>query len=304
MNRGVELRKRGDDAGALDAFLKAYGLAKSPRALAQVALAEQALGRWVDAEAHLSQAVVHGDDPWIARNKAVLDQTLSEIQVHLGSVELLGGVPGAEVRLNGTPVGLLPLKTPIRALAGSVAVEVRAEGYLTLIRTVMIPSGGLARESVILISTGAAVHASPIETKTSDAMVTAADQSSSGWGVRRDVAVGLGVAAVGGLVVGTTFLVLRNSRAIDFKNAGCTTLDDGKQSPVCQSLENREGSALTLGVAGLIGAAVFGGVGAYLFLTSRPAAASRGGTALSRRTLAFHCLPAAGSEGIACAGEF
>src|SRR5437762_1307315 len=43
INRGIALREARNDGAALEIFRQAYGLKKSPRALAQVALAEQAL---------------------------------------------------------------------------------------------------------------------------------------------------------------------------------------------------------------------------------------------------------------------
>src|SRR5207244_1663513 len=48
LDQGYALRERGDDDQALAKFQAAYRLAPEPRALAQIALAEQALGRWLD----------------------------------------------------------------------------------------------------------------------------------------------------------------------------------------------------------------------------------------------------------------
>jgi len=44
IRRGVDLRRQGQDDQALQEFKKAYELSPSPRALAQIGLAEQALG--------------------------------------------------------------------------------------------------------------------------------------------------------------------------------------------------------------------------------------------------------------------
>lgn len=45
------------------------GPSHSPRALAQIALAEQALGRWVEAERDLRNVLHMSEDPSIARNR-------------------------------------------------------------------------------------------------------------------------------------------------------------------------------------------------------------------------------------------
>src|SRR5262245_38202257 len=65
IKRGIELRKKGDDEQALREFTQAYQLSKSPRALAQMGVAEQALGRWVDAEVHVERALQASSDGWI-----------------------------------------------------------------------------------------------------------------------------------------------------------------------------------------------------------------------------------------------
>jgi hypothetical protein len=61
---GVELRREGKDQVALEEFRPAFDVAPTPRALAQIALAEEALGRWIDAEAHIGKARGRAG-PWI-----------------------------------------------------------------------------------------------------------------------------------------------------------------------------------------------------------------------------------------------
>jgi hypothetical protein len=57
IKQGLERRKRGDDEGALRLFEEAARLSRTGRAMAQIALAEQALGRWADAEVHMVEAL-------------------------------------------------------------------------------------------------------------------------------------------------------------------------------------------------------------------------------------------------------
>jgi hypothetical protein len=167
IDRGFELRQKGDDQAALVQFQDAYALSKSARALAQIALAEQALGHWADAEAHLAWALQQTDAPWITKNRALLEPALTEIQGHVGSLELTGGVVGAQVFLNGALAGTFPLQAPIRVPAGNVALEVHAPGYLPVVRTVIVQARGLARESVVMYADASAagyqqpVYASP-----------------------------------------------------------------------------------------------------------------------------------------------
>ena len=76
IRHGIELRKAHDDEGAARAFQQAYDQVHTPRAAGQLGLAEQALGRWEDAERHVGEALRTGGDPWVAKNRATLDEAL------------------------------------------------------------------------------------------------------------------------------------------------------------------------------------------------------------------------------------
>jgi tetratricopeptide (TPR) repeat protein len=150
LKRGVELRRRGDDAQALVEFQRGYAIYRTARALAQIGFAEQALGRWHDAEEHLGQALADSDDVWVYRNRATIESSRALVAGHLGSLEVLGSPEGAELRVDGRLVGRLPLARPIRVAAGNVGVELRAEGYLPSSRPVTIAAGQLSRETITL----------------------------------------------------------------------------------------------------------------------------------------------------------
>ena len=177
IKHGVELRRRGDDLRALEAFQHACALQRSARALAQIGFAEQALGRWRDAEEHLGQALAdsqgndQGDDQgkdqgyddngWIRRNRATIERSRALVAGHLGSLEVLGGPEGAELLVDGLVVGRLPLPRPLRVAAGSIGVEVRAAGYLPVSRPVTIAAGELSRETITLQKVAAATVPPP-----------------------------------------------------------------------------------------------------------------------------------------------
>ncbi len=150
IGRGVELREQGNDREALEVFRKAYELSRGGRALAQLALAEQAMGRWLEAETHLRTALDTTQDKWIVANRQALEGALQTIQQRLGTVEILCSVNGAEVSLNGHVVGRCPLPTPARVVAGTVVLEVVADGYWPISRNLRVAAGGVNREQVEL----------------------------------------------------------------------------------------------------------------------------------------------------------
>ncbi|MCB9596972.1 MAG: PEGA domain-containing protein [Sandaracinaceae bacterium] len=151
VERGLEARTHGDDAAAVGHFEAALRIQRTARALAQLALAEQALGRWVDAEAHLTEA--RGlSDPWIASHAEVLDGALSTIREHLGTLVVTSNVDGASVRVNGRDAGRLPLANPLSVEVGTAVLEVRADGHVPVQRQTEITAGHLSRVRVDLVA--------------------------------------------------------------------------------------------------------------------------------------------------------
>jgi hypothetical protein len=136
--RGIELRKAGNDAAARGVFQEMYDRFRSPRSAAQLGLAEQAVGRWEDAEAHVSEALRTPSDPWVAKHRAPLDQAIIAIRAHVARVEISGDPVGAEVLINGRSVGKLPLPRSITVPTGQVDVECRAPGHKTAVRTLSL----------------------------------------------------------------------------------------------------------------------------------------------------------------------
>jgi hypothetical protein len=149
LDRALALRERGEDEEALALFRRAHALEPSAQTLGQIALAEQALGRFREAERDLIAALEQGG-PWIEQYRAALGEALETIRGHLGTLELTGGVDGAEVRVNGEAVGVLPLP-PISVEAGVAIVEVSAEGFLPYQRQLEIAPRERARREVALV---------------------------------------------------------------------------------------------------------------------------------------------------------
>src|SRR3569623_1241980 len=137
-DEGVELRRKGDDRGALEAFQKAYDMTHSPRATAQIGLVYQALGRWELAGPLVEKALQTPGDSWVKKYQPQLQDALSTIRQHLARIELTGEPAGAEVIVNGAPAGKLPLPGPLTVSIGTVDLQVRAEGYQTDIRKITL----------------------------------------------------------------------------------------------------------------------------------------------------------------------
>ena len=226
LKRGVEDRNHQDDAAALELFRKAYAIRQSPRAEAQMGLAEMALGQWVEAEKHIDHALT-GTDAWIRKNSAVLKDSLAKVRKNLGSLQVMGSPAGAEVIIEGERRGTLPMDQPIRVHIGDCRFDVRSPGFAPLSRVVQISVGALNRETVHLseltvpVAPPPVAVAAPPEVVRPEPMLSAkndlpaADRSESGYRSPRlrttgMILVGAGVLAAG---AGLTFGILA-------KNAG------------------------------------------------------------------------------------
>jgi hypothetical protein len=147
IKEGVALRRQGNDVQALRKFQEALEIDKSARVVAQIGLAEQALGRWVASFEHLTAALEARTDPWIVKNRAAIVSSLSMVNDHVGRVEILGGAPGAEVRLDGVVRGTLPLKEALATTTGTITIEISAPGFLPVQRTSLVRARQTVRES-------------------------------------------------------------------------------------------------------------------------------------------------------------
>jgi tetratricopeptide (TPR) repeat protein len=146
IKQGLAERRKRNDREALELFKRAHEIGRGARSVAQMGFAEQALGMWADAERHLDEALSHDGDPWIKKNETVLRKSKEMVGTHLGSIEVWGTPDGAQVLVNGSEVGVLPLKSALRVSVGTVPITVRASGYVEVSRVVEVAAGTMARE--------------------------------------------------------------------------------------------------------------------------------------------------------------
>jgi len=149
VREGVALRRAGRDDDAAVVLRRAWAIRRSPRASGQLALAEQALGRWTRAETLLRAALAAPDDPWVARNRAVLDGALAVALRHLGTLEVRGCDGGAALSVDGEPVA-----TPdgIRLAAGTARVTCTRGAGESFTRVAEVAAGAVVRVTFPLSS--------------------------------------------------------------------------------------------------------------------------------------------------------
>jgi hypothetical protein len=332
IRRGVQLRKAHDDESAARAFQKAYDQVHSPRSAGQLGLAEQALGRWEDAERHVSEALHATDDAWVSKNQATLAGALGIIQEHLGRIEVTGDPEGAEVSVNGRPAGKLPLADAVPVSAGEVDVDLRAPGYTPAQRTLTIVAGqyqrlvmhlakenagpvGASEQPKTVAGEKAAEGGAPVAVAPAGApgsIRTSAAVEPVGPSTARTVVKWSAAGAAGlGLALGITATILhsRNVSAFDDNPMNCAD-DNGKaviqgttnRGPAaCQSALDAYRSDKTWAIVGYVGAGVFAATWLVLQLTegSSPSSAS------AEHAWAMPlCAPSSAGLGLSCLARF
>jgi hypothetical protein len=276
IERGLQLRREHRDSEALEVFRRVIKVFPSPRARAQVALAEQALGQWVAAERDLRDALGATKDPWIKSHKAALEGALEALGKHLGTLVVTTNVTPAEVFLNDTRMGELPMD-PLRVPAGPIRIELRSKGYEHSSRTVEVAAQTTVTEEIPLVaeSTAApvasplppavipAAEAAPVNTS---AQKAAPDESMSPAAKTRRVlawsALGAAGAFLGGAIAAQ---ILSETKTADYNDDSQCLYGDLTRDQRCGVYRGGAESAQRLATFGYVASGVFGVASAVLF---------------------------------------
>jgi hypothetical protein len=256
---GVALREDGRDDEALAVFRRAYDTTPTGQAMAQIALAEHALGRLVDAEVHLTAALADTDDRFVRRNRELLEQALEEIRAQLTDLTLTGGVDGAEVLIDGTARGTMPLAGSLRVQAGTAHLEIRAEGYVPFTREVIVNSGTTITLGVALdpVSVAPAVVVEPEPIAATPDPVPAHAEPADAW--MFPVGIALASAGVVGIGIASGLMAWREDNA----RARLTCMDT---DPACRAHYGTAVDAEAAGIATFVVSGLLAAGGATLLV--------------------------------------
>jgi hypothetical protein len=251
VDEGIRLREERRDIEALERFERAYAIDAAPRTLAQIALAEQALGRFVDAEAHLREAIASGDT-FVRRHRQLLEAALDEIGAQIVELRVDGGPAGATVRVADRDVGVLPLAEPVRVAVGTVVVEVRADGFEPHREEITVAAGDAPELTVELT---ARAEPPPSEPDPEPPTPSPAGMSTSDLLIIGGIsAAGVGVVA---LAIASGLMVVREDHAQ--ARVTCSDVD-----PACRDRFYAAVDAEAAGVAMYVVGGLFAAGGAAL----------------------------------------
>lgn len=285
IQRGVELRRAGKNSEALAEFRLAYALVPAAPARAQIGLALQALGEWVEAERALGEALRSTDAPWIGRYREVLEGALDTVRSHLARVYVDVNVPSAELFVDGAGGHALPLADGVRVAAGTVALEVRAAGFVPVGRVLTLAPGAEVHELFTLEPTVPAV--SPAIPSDTGAVAPAPAPRHT---VAAVVAFGASAALVAGGVVAWR---VREDDVMHYNDDTRCLVGTLTRDQQCGSVATASNVALGLEIGAFVVAGAAAGVGAWLLWA--PA---------KRATVAMPSCGPAGPLGVVCTGSF
>ena len=256
---GVALRRDGKEREALARFQEAYKLSPSPRALGQMGLAAKSLRLYVESERYLEGALASSEDDWVQKNRAALEAARDVVAKQLGSLAVSSNVAGATLVINGAPSGTLPLPSPLRVVAGSLRVEVKAEGYAPSERVEMVPAEKLT-EVHFDLKPKPAEAAPVVTTPPPPAKSEPAPRDVPAPASHRPWAYAAGAVGIVGLAAGTYFGIQTLNKKSD-RDAVCPDNPCPTQEGVSLDGEARDAALLStigfgVGIAGLGAATV------------------------------------------------
>jgi hypothetical protein len=139
---GVGLFEKEDYPGALASFEESYRIAPKPTVLYNVGMCQKALYRYADSMATFRRYLAEGGDKIKADRRREVEAAMAEMAGLMGRLRLEGAPDGAEVRVDGVPVGTTPLAEPLAIDPGRHALDVTKQGLEPLRIEITVASGG------------------------------------------------------------------------------------------------------------------------------------------------------------------
>lgn len=124
-DEGVVLYKKGQWADAHASFLAAWGIHKHWQIAANLANVELKLGKPRDAAEHAAYYLRNAPGDRRARAQALLDKVTAEV----GKLKVRVSVQGADITVDGRPIGVAPLADEVFVDPGKHSIEARLGDY-------------------------------------------------------------------------------------------------------------------------------------------------------------------------------
>lgn len=177
-----------DFSGALAEFKHAYSLSKDPRLLFNMAICEKELHHYASMRSILEQYLREGASVVTSESQAAAQEALAAIRPLVAALQIKASEAGAEVSIDGEPVGTTPLAASVPVDLGRHQVTVKKAGFEPFEQTLETPGG---TEAVVPVTLKAQRHVAQLVVSAEPDATVVVDGQSVGQG-RFDGAVSAG----------------------------------------------------------------------------------------------------------------
>ncbi len=229
LDEGAAQYERGDYLGALEKFNRAYITYPSSKILFNIGQTNRLLGRPLEARAAYQQFL--DEVPTASReDRADAQSWLGKLQSSLGEIWIACLVEGADVSVDGKPVGKAPVIRPVWTTPGHHQVTAAKSGECPMLENTEVIAGREAKVELRPLHAPQATQSPRVDLS----KVSAAEPASDGWWLGRkwawvaagSTAVLAGAAALAGWSMQSRFDDLKKSCGRGSPNQlGCSDAD-------------------------------------------------------------------------------
>jgi PEGA domain/Tetratricopeptide repeat len=191
--RGTDFYREGNYDAALAEFSKAQQLAPNFRLLYNIGQVQAERHDYVAAVRTLTDYLAQGGAEVPEERRSQVQNEIASLKTKISELTVTSNVAGAEVSIDGVPMGMLPLSAPLLVSAGSRRISLAKRGYGTVERTIIVTGEDKPKLDVQLQPASASAP-----TKSAARADQPRRESSS------NVGAWVSVAAAGGFAAGAT----------------------------------------------------------------------------------------------------
>lgn len=148
--RGADFYKDGNFDAALAEFAKALRLAPNYRILYNIGQVQAERHDYVAAVRTLTDYLAQGGAEIPEERRSQVQSEITGLKTKISELNVKSNATGAEVAVDGVPMGLLPLPAPLLVSAGSRRITVSKRGFATAERTIILTGDDQAQLDVTL----------------------------------------------------------------------------------------------------------------------------------------------------------
>jgi hypothetical protein len=150
--RGAEFYREGNYDAALAEFAEAQRLSPNYRLLYNIGQVQAERHDYVAAVRTLMDYLAQGGADVPEERRTQVQTEIASLKTKISELSVTSNVAGAEVAIDGVPMGLLPLSAPLLVSAGSRRVTLTKRGYSAVERSIVLTGEEKANIDVPLLA--------------------------------------------------------------------------------------------------------------------------------------------------------